>query len=234
MKSFVLFLCLGLVVTAVPARATTPDCETLAAEASRRYGVPDGLLVAIARTESGLAKEHTDMRAWPWSANVQGTSHYFDTRSEMLAHLDMVMQSDISNFDVGCMQLNYRWHGDGFADLEQMLEPAANVAYAAQYLRQLHDETGSWDGATRYYHSRDPDRGAAYLGRVRQMRAQLARPGFERSGPAPTVKVSASVTVPADQRFQTHQATRYRNDLRSYWERANLAEGALPKMPKRP
>lgn len=108
-------LCLVLFVSAVPLRATTPDCEVLAAEASRQYGMPEGLLVAIARTESGIARGQTEVRAWPWTANVQGESHYYDSRQEMQAHLDRVIGADISNVDIGCMQLNYHWHGDRFA-----------------------------------------------------------------------------------------------------------------------
>lgn len=232
MKHFVLFLGLGLAAAASSVQATTPDCEILAAEASQRYGLPDGLLVAIARTESGLAKNNRDVRAWPWAANVQGTSFYYDTRHEMLDHLGKVVKDDISNFDVGCMQLNYRWHRDGFDNLEQMLEPTANVAYAAQYLSQLHAETGSWDGATRYYHSRDPDRGSAYLERVRGMQAQLAPSGSDRADPVPLR--TASATVASDTLQQKPRTVSDITNLRSYWERANFAEGSLPKMPGRP
>lgn len=229
MNRLVLFLCLGLGLAATPLRATAPDCETLATEAGRQHDLPEGLLVAIARTESGIAKGDTDLRAWPWSANVEGQSHYYDTRQEMLAHLDRVRAADISNFDVGCMQLNYRWHGDGFPDLDRMLDPETNVGYAARYLKRLYEETGSWDGATRYYHSRDPDRGAAYLERVRQMRATLASPG---SDAVPAITVAAS--VPSDNRFGTQRPMTEQIELRTYWERANLAEGRLPRLPGRP
>ena len=232
MRCPVSVLCLVLFVSAVPLRATTPDCEVLAAEASRQYGVPEGLLVAIARTESGIARGQTEVRAWPWTANVQGESHYYDSRQEMQAHLDRVIGADISNVDIGCMQLNYHWHGDRFAGLELMLDPHSNVTYAAGYLRQLHDETGSWEGATRYYHSRDPDRGAAYLGRVNRMWAALATPGQGEQNPVPTVTRAAPVT--SDRRFQTHRPTGTQTDLRAYWERVDLAEGTLPKLPGQP
>lgn len=230
MTRLVLFLCLCLSVPAAPLHATTPDCETLASEASRRYGLPEGLLIAIARTESGIARSTADLRAWPWTANVQGESHYYDTRQEMLSHLDRVLAEDISNFDVGCMQLNYRWHGDRFASLDRMLDPESNVAYAARYLSQLHDETGSWDGATRYYHSRDPDLGAAYLERVRAMHATLERPA---ETPARMVTTLSTREAP-DRQIVAPRAMADELELRSYWERVNLAEGTLPKLPGRP
>jgi hypothetical protein len=229
MTRLVLFLCLCLNVSASPLYSAPPDCETLAAEASRQYGLPDGLLAAIARTESGIARGQTDLRAWPWAANVQGESHYYDTSQDMLAHLDRVRAADISNFDVGCMQLNYHWHGEEFSDLDRMLDPETNVSYAARYLKRLYEETGSWDTATQYYHSRDPDRGGAYLERVRQMRASLAPPG---SDPVRPIAVVAS--APSDKRFQSHRSMTEQIELRAYWERANLAEGRLPRLPGRP
>lgn len=232
MNRLVLALCLGLSVTAVPLRASTPDCETLAVAASHQYGLPEGLLVAIARTESGIAQGAADRRAWPWTANVAGQSHYYNTRQEMREHLDHVVASDVSNFDVGCMQLNYHWHGDGFSDLDRMLDPETNVGYAARYLKRLYDETGSWAGATRYYHSRDPDRGAAYLERVSRVWTELA--GTTIPAPDPVTPVRVSAPVLSDRRFQKHRPAGQQSDLRTYWEGVNLAEGNLPKLPGRP
>ena len=64
------------------------------------------------------------------------------------------------------MQLNWRWHGAAFPDAATMLDPVANTRYAARFLRQLHDDAGSWATAVALYHSRDPDRGQAYAGKV--------------------------------------------------------------------
>lgn len=235
MKRFLLSFCLGLCVTAGPLPATTPDCESLATRASREYGVPEGLLIAIARTESGITRQGQTVRAWPWTANIAGKSRYYDTRQEMLADLDRVRAADMSNFDVGCMQLNYRWHGDRFDGLERMLDPETNVTYAARYLRRLFDETGSWEGATRYYHSRDPDRGAAYLARVSRMQAALGGPVSEQLRQDVVLQVAATPASPAsDERFRKLRPQVDQLELRSYWERAKLAEGTLPKLPGRP
>jgi hypothetical protein len=67
-----------------------------------------------------------------------------------------------SNIDVGCMQINLGYHGHAFASVAEALEPASNVAYGAQFLRKLREETRSWAGATARYHSRHPERGQAY------------------------------------------------------------------------
>ena len=71
-----------------------------------------------------------------------------------------------SNIDVGCMQINLGYHGHAFDSVAEALEPAVNVAYGAQFLRQLREETQSWSRATARYHSRNPKRGQAYREKV--------------------------------------------------------------------
>lgn len=207
-------------VAALPfsAGASTDICEQNAAAAAARHDLPDGLLRAIARTESGRSVDGSGPRAWPWTANVAGRGFYFDTRDAALAHLDGVLATGQTSFDVGCMQLNYRWHGDRFGSLGEMIDPARNTDYAARYLRELYAETGDWDTATRYYHSRTPAYGTAYLERVRNAMAGLdpldAAPAMLRGMPAQTG--GPLITVVAS---------------RPYWDVAGLGAGAYPTMP---
>lgn len=205
--------------------ATT--CEALAAKAARRHGIPKGLLRAIARTESGRAQG-----AWPWTANVRGRGHYFDTRQEALTHLEPLLRRGEQSFDVGCMQLNYRWHGQNFATLDEMIDPARNTEYAARYLKTLHDETGSWDRATRYYHSRTPERGRAYLARVRKAQAQLgpvdmAAPSARSAPSAPRELVQPANSVVA----RPKGALVALPQPQAYWRNSRLAPGRPPRMP---
>lgn len=78
--------------------------------------------------------------------------------------------------DIGCFQINSRWHGAAFTSVDQMFDPVENALYAARYLRRLHAEMGSWSAAIAAYHSRDPVRGQAYLDRVNQHRITPATP----------------------------------------------------------
>lgn len=55
--------------------------------------------------------------------------------------------------DLGCMQINHYFHARNFASVEQMLDPAANVDYAARFLQQLHKREGSWTMAVARYHA---------------------------------------------------------------------------------
>jgi hypothetical protein len=75
------------------------------------------------------------------------------------------------------MQINLMHHPDAFADLEQAFEPSDNIAYGADFLNRLHDETRSWARAVERYHTADAGRGRAYREKVydRWQEARLGR-----------------------------------------------------------
>lgn len=168
-----MFRALALILlTALPAAAQ--DCARLAAEAGAAEGIPDGLMPAIALVESGHSDGQGGRSPWPWTLNRGGESHYLDSKEEALAKLDEILAGGTTNVDLGCMQLNWRWHGQSFSGPDEMLDPVANTAYAARFLKELHAQLGSWELATAAYHSTDPDRGTAYLARVAAAQSALA------------------------------------------------------------
>lgn len=138
-----------------------PDCESMAARIGATAGLPEGLLPAIARIESGRRLGRT-VRAWPWTLNHAGKGLYFETRSEALAYLRQTVAEGPRNIDVGCMQINYYWHSTKFPSVEVMIDPETNIRYAVRFLKELHAIKGSWEAAVKHYHSPDPDRGARY------------------------------------------------------------------------
>ncbi|MEM9435498.1 MAG: transglycosylase SLT domain-containing protein [Pseudomonadota bacterium] len=226
------------------ASASAPSCEVLTAAAERTYGLPPNLLTAIAQTESGRRARGARFRAWPWTSNIRGKGRYYASRQEALAHLDAVLDEGIVSFDVGCMQLNYRWHGQNFPSLAAMLEPAENVDYAARYLKELKAETGSWEIATRYYHSRDAERGRAYFGRVRRARARIGpeapavpettRVASLHDAPSPVMPVADAPRIRAtavDKRFQGATPLVELEAAAPYWAHPSLGSGAVPRMP---
>ena len=248
---YVFLLCVALFWVPSLALSSSANCEALAAQAAERHGLPKGLLRAIARTESGRAQGKAGARAWAWTSNVRGKGYYYSGKQEALTHLRQLVARGVRGFDVGCMQLNYRWHGDNFANLDEMIDPVRNTEYAARYLSELRAETGSWDAATRYYHSRDPRRGAAYLGRVRQVLARLepvgtspemaqetkvARAVMGMTGPMIPPREAPRLAEPAprvDRRFAGSAPLVSRVQQVRYWETAALPEGTVPRMPAR-
>jgi hypothetical protein len=192
-------LAVGVAVAAtspiLPAAASTTEsaCMSWARVAADEAGIPRPILEAIATVESGSMRSGT-YGAWPWTVNVNGSGKYFDSRDEALRFLSDVRGSGVESFDVGCFQLNYRWHGRKFASLGQMIEPAENARYAATFLADLHRELGSWERAVMAYHSRTPDKAEQYLLRVRKA---LSRPVTDtpppvqaQDTPAPPLTIS--------------------------------------------
>lgn len=167
-------LAVGLIwLGASSASASTTDCEALAEVAAAETGVPEGLLSAIARMESGYAASGGERRAWPWTINLAGDGSYHPNRDAALARARTALGEGRSNVDLGCMQLNYRWHKDGFGSLEAMIDPRNNTRYAARFLKDLYERHGSWAEAVAHYHSSDPERGAWYLSKVRDIRGEI-------------------------------------------------------------
>ncbi|MCH8467972.1 MAG: transglycosylase SLT domain-containing protein, partial [Roseinatronobacter sp.] len=120
-------------------------------------------------------------RAGPWTLNKAGKGRYLATQQEALAILDSALASGRRNIDIGCMQINWHWHGAQFATLAQMIDPVENTRYAARYLRDLHQRLGDWELAVMRYHSADGARGRAYMQRVR---GQMGRPSPPASPPS--------------------------------------------------
>lgn len=141
-------------------------CDLAAAKASRASGVPIDILLAITRVETGRGHAG-DLQPWPWTINADGTGQWYTTRAEAVAAANARLADGTGTFDVGCFQLNFRWHGDAFTSLDGMFDPAGNAAHAADFLLQLYHETGTWAQAVSAYHSRTGDLAAAYLDRVR-------------------------------------------------------------------
>ena len=129
--------------------------------------IPDRLLGALSLAETGRWDPgRQESFAWPWTVMAEGRGRYFATKDEAVAEVYALLDRGLTNIDVGCMQINLYYHGGAFADIEQAMDPAANVAYAGRYLSNLHKAAKSWPTAAGYYHSMTPDRGNAYRERV--------------------------------------------------------------------
>ncbi|MFE3836762.1 transglycosylase SLT domain-containing protein [Pseudogemmobacter sonorensis] len=140
-------------------------CLTAARLAAVETGVPHDVLIAIALTETGRAGAGGALRPWPWTLNQAGKSHWFASREEALSHLATVVPQGVSNVDIGCFQLNWRWHNQAFPSSDAMLDPGQNALHAARFLASLHAKSGDWTNAVGRYHSATPELAERYLAR---------------------------------------------------------------------
>lgn len=159
---------LSLSLFAPPALAERHLCDDAARDAAQATGVPVDILRAIALTET-----MRNGTAWPWTINHQGQGFWFATGAAARSAAEDVLSAG-GSADIGCFQINTRWHRQAFASLEAMFDPHENALYAARYLTDLRARFDDWEGAIAAYHSRDAERGAAYLARVQKVRKALA------------------------------------------------------------
>lgn len=190
-----------LLAPAVHGKATEADrCLDAARHAARTTGAPLSVLRALALVESGHQRQG-QFTAWPWTVNIEGQGLWFDTADAALTYISRHQDQGARSFDVGCFQINHRWHGDAFASLGAMLDPYENALYAARFLTGLYRETGDWSRAAGAYHSRSPDKARRYRKRFEQVLATLEparvnapEPAPQRSGrnPFPLLRASES------------------------------------------
>lgn len=198
---------LALIPFASFASGSNPDlslpamCERAATQASAETGVPISVLKAISLTETGR-KRGGRFVPWPWTVNMEGKGAWFDTEDEARAFVYKHYKAGARSFDIGCFQINYRWHGKAFASIEEMFDPLANARYAAGFLKGLYAEIGDWGGAAGAYHSRTKEFADRYQARFEKIRARVADGAPEAETPplpvaAPTVVAAQEARVNA-------------------------------------
>lgn len=169
-----LLTALALVTPAQARKPTPPDlCLNAAQMAARETGVPLRVLLAITLTETGRQDGEGGFVPWPWALNQGGESHWFATQQEALEHLAPALAAGTTNIDLGCFQLNWRWHNAGFASATAMMEPEENALYAANLLARLYADSGDWSVAAGAYHSATPAYANRYKARFDKIYAAL-------------------------------------------------------------
>ena len=128
-----------------------------ARRAEEKYGIPNGLLSALAYVES---------KCNPYAVHAKGRAHYFKTKGEAVHFVNTMRGQGVRNIDVGYMQLNVPSHISQFRSIDHMLDIGHNIHYAAQLLKQLHKRYGNWPHAVERYRSIFCDASRQYQGHV--------------------------------------------------------------------
>lgn len=143
-------------------------CSVAAKEAGNEYGVDFDLLQTISAVESGRWDNLQNRYiAWPWTVNVKGKGYYYSSKEDAIRAVEKFQKQGIESIDVGCMQINLKYHGEAFSSVEEAIDPLKNVKYSAKFLRSLYSRHGqNWKKAAKRYHSGDPEKGEAYTKRL--------------------------------------------------------------------
>ncbi|OCW56460.1 lytic transglycosylase [Hoeflea olei] len=154
------------------ARAAAGVCEAEILAAAKTYGVPPGILYSVGLTETGRKGS-----LYPYALNIEGKTVYAKDRKEALVEFERARAEGKKLIDLGCMQINHRYHGAEFASVTAMLDPRANVDYAARFLARLHARHETWTMAVARYHA-GPDNDPAQKRYVCRVIANLVATGY--------------------------------------------------------
>jgi hypothetical protein len=147
-------------------------CDNAAIAASMTHGVPYDVLMAISRAETGRARNGR-LHPWPWTVNMEGAGKWFADQDEARAYVFRHFKRGARSFDVGCFQVNYKWHGAAFRSIDDMFDPESNADYAAKFLMDLYKEFGDWTAAAGAYHSRTAVHATSYSARFEKIRESI-------------------------------------------------------------
>lgn len=165
-----------LAVIVCAASATAEPVPSGYRRIAAEYGVPAAILYAIGLTESkrriNVGGRRVE-RPWPWTLNVGGKGHYYETREDAWQALEAFRAQGRRSIDIGLMQVNWHYNGDRLKNPYSALDPYYNLRVAAQILRDCHEASGDWWAAVGCYHS--PGKTQAARQRAQRYRARVRR-----------------------------------------------------------
>ncbi len=148
----ILLYCLLLCVSMIQI-VHANQCMQAIHKVSPKYKVPKDILTAVALTETGT-KQGGKLAPYPWAINVEGKGFLFPSKAKAIAAVEKYLAEGKTSIDIGCMQLNWYWHGKKFGNsLHKAFDPLTNITVGAQYIREHFNTYKNWDRAVGRYHS---------------------------------------------------------------------------------
>ena len=112
-------------------------------QAQTSYNIPDNILLGIGLQEAGT-RANKQLTVWPWAINAEGKGRLHNTKAIAIVWVARQLDGGMRSIDIGCMQINLRWHPNAFTSLAEGFDPKVNVDYAARLLITHYKETGNW------------------------------------------------------------------------------------------
>lgn len=127
--------------------------------AAKRKGLPDGkILYSIAMNES-----KRNGNPYPWTINAFGRGYFFNTREEAYSAAQWLVNHKYTLFDIGIMQVNWKYHHKRFDSLWDAFQPTTNINAASDILLENYTTTNDWAKSVKWYHNRGAARGKMYF-----------------------------------------------------------------------
>ena len=159
---------INIIFVGVAKSKDVPDCKAITRAVEVENGLPKYILSSISVVEAGRISDDGTIKPWPWALNHAGKSLFFESKMEALEYLNKNITKDFRNIDVGCMQINVKWHFENFNSFKEMLDPTTNIKYAASFILRLKEKHGSWEKAIKLYHSATTSLNVKYFAKVKK------------------------------------------------------------------
>jgi soluble lytic murein transglycosylase-like protein len=128
--------------------AGSQACEREMVRAAQANDIPLNVLYAVGLTETGRKGTLN-----PFDMNVDGRAVVSTSLNEALEKFESERAHGAQLIDIGCMQINHHWHASDFRSVSEMFDPARNVRYAANFLKELRAREGTWTLAVARYNA---------------------------------------------------------------------------------
>ena len=114
-----------------PEMLESQKCSNIFSYFEKRHKIPKDTLYSISLQET--QKPHSKHRlglTWPWAVTVNpsGKGYHFKNKTEAIKFAKAQLASGKGSIDVGCMQINLKYHPDAFTSVEQAFSPRRNLA----------------------------------------------------------------------------------------------------------
>jgi soluble lytic murein transglycosylase-like protein len=167
----------ALVMSTCNALASAGVCESEITAAAAKYQIPTGILYSVGLTETGRKGS-----LQPFAMNIEGKAYFESSADAVLQRFSTARAQGAKLIDLGCMQINYYFHGENFSSPNEMLDPRKNVEYAARFLSNLHAKHETWTMAVARYHA-GPNNDPAQKKYVCRVIANLVATGYGKWTP---------------------------------------------------
>jgi hypothetical protein len=167
LSAIAVFIC-----SAAAAEPKLGPCEREMARAAQAENIPLAVLYSVGLTETGGRGQ-----LQPHAMNIDGVAVTSASLPEAMAKFNAAKAGGAKFIDIGCMQINHRFHGKNFTSLAAMFDERLNVAYAARFLKDLRARESSWTLAVARYNA-GPDNNYAQKKYVCAVIANMVRSGF--------------------------------------------------------
>lgn len=159
-----------------PEMMESQKCSNIFSYFEKRHNIPQDTLYSISLRETQKAhSKHKIGITWPWTVTVNpsGKGYHFKTKTEAIKFAKEQLKIGKKSIDVGCMQINLKYHPDAFDSVEQALSPQNNVAYGAKFLKEKYKQHGDWQKAIGAYHSSSSDKASIYNAMVKKIKDSM-------------------------------------------------------------